>query len=102
MRKPMPPCTSGRIGCAIGHYSRQQLPIGSGVTEAACKSVFTQRLKRSGMSWTIEGGQVILDLRVIWFSGVWADVHQRSLASKPMPVTQVDMVQGVQHAQQAA
>ena len=84
------------------HSSRQQLPIGSGVTEAACKSVFTQRLKRSGMSWTREGGQVILDLRVIWFSGVWADVHQRSLASKPMPVTQVDMVQGVQHAQQAA
>jgi len=84
------------------HYSRQQLPIGSGVTEAACKSVFTQRLKRSGMSWTIEGGQVILDLRVIWLSGVWADVHQRYLASKPMPVTQVDMAQGVQHAQQAA
>ncbi len=84
------------------HYSRQQLPIGSGVTEAACKSVFTQRLKRSGMSWTIEGGQVILDLRVIWLSGVWAEVHQRYLASKPMPVTQVDMAQGVQHAQQAA
>ena len=78
------------------HYSRQQLPIGSGVTEAACKSVFTQRLKRSGMSWTIEGGQVILDLRVIWLSGVWADVHQRYLASKPMPVTQVKMAQGVQ------
>jgi len=84
------------------HYSRQQLPSGSGVTEAACKSVFTQRLKRSGMSWTIEGGQVILDLRVIWFSGVWAEVHQCSLASKPLPVTQVEMAQGVQQAQQAA
>src|SRR5918912_3597993 len=43
------------------HYSRQRLPIGSGITEAACKTVFTQRLKRSGMSWTIAGGQVILD-----------------------------------------
>jgi len=31
-------------------YRRQHLPIGSGVTEAACKIVFTQRLKRSGMS----------------------------------------------------
>jgi hypothetical protein len=47
-------------------YRRQQWPIGSGITEAACKIVFTQRLKRSGMSWTIAGGQVILDLRVIW------------------------------------
>jgi hypothetical protein len=46
-------------------YRRQHLPIGSGITEAACKTVFTQRLKRSGMSWTISGGQVILDLRVL-------------------------------------
>jgi hypothetical protein len=48
------------------------------------------------MSWTIEGGQVILDLRVIWLSGVWDEVHQRYLASKPMPVTPRDMAQGVQ------
>lgn len=84
------------------HYSSQRLPIGSGVTEAACKIVFTQRLKRSGMSWTREGGQVILDLRVIWLSGVWDDVHQRYLASKPMPVARVDMDKGVQREQQAA
>jgi hypothetical protein len=84
------------------HYSSQRLPIGSGITEAACKIVFTQRLKRSGMSWTIEGGQVILDLRVIWLSGIWEDVHQRYLASKPLPVPQGDMVQGVQREEQAA
>jgi len=74
----------------------------AGITEAACKIVFTQRLKRSGMSWTIAGGQVILDLRVIWLSGVWDDVHQRSLASKPQPATQVDMAKGAQRGQQAA
>ncbi len=33
-------------------YKRNHLPIGSGVTEAACKTVFTQRLKLSGMRWT--------------------------------------------------
>jgi hypothetical protein len=38
-------------------YRRQKLPIGSGITEAGCKIVFTQRLKRSGMSWTIEGAK---------------------------------------------
>jgi hypothetical protein len=38
-------------------YKRQRLPLGSGITEAACKLVFTQRLKRSGMSWTIEGAK---------------------------------------------
>ena len=84
------------------HYSCQHLPIGSGITEAACKIVFTQRLKRSGMSWTRAGGQVILDLRVIWLSGVWNAVHQRYLASKPMPIIQADMAKGVQRGQRAA
>jgi hypothetical protein len=84
------------------HYSSQCLPIGSGITEAACKIVFTQRLKRSGMSWTLAGGQVILDLRVIWLSGIWDIVHQRYLASKPMPVTPGDMAKSAQHEQQAA
>jgi hypothetical protein len=84
------------------HYSSQRLPIGSGITEAACKIGFTQRLKRSGLAWTREGGQVILDWRVLWFSGVWDAVHQRYLASKPMPVTQTDMAKDVQRGQQAA
>jgi hypothetical protein len=82
-------------------YKRQNLPLGSGFTEAACNIVFTQRLKRSGRS-TIEGGQVILALRVVWLSRVWDAVHQRYLASKPMPITEVKMTKGVQHRQQAA
>jgi hypothetical protein len=43
-----------------------------------------------------------VDLRVVWLSGVWGEVHQRYLASKPMPDTQADMVTGTQHEQQAA
>jgi hypothetical protein len=84
------------------HYRSQGLPIGSGITEAACKTVFTQRLKRSGMAWTVAGGQVILDLRVIWLSGVWEHVHQRYLASQPMPMTQEERTKGAQPRQQAA
>jgi hypothetical protein len=83
-------------------YKRQKLPLGSGITEAACKVVFTQRLKRSGMSWTIAGGQVILDLRVIRLSRVWEEVHQRYLASKPLPVTCVDIGKAAQHRPLAA
>jgi len=41
----------------------QQLPIGSGVVEAACKTLATQRLKRSGMRWRQAGGQAILTFR---------------------------------------
>ena len=83
-------------------YRRQKLPIGSGITEAACKVVFTQRLKRSGMAWTIEGGQVIVDLRVIWLSGVWDEVHHYSLAAKPMPSPQAEKMRDDHREQEAA
>jgi hypothetical protein len=66
-------------------YRRLRLPIGSGVTEAACKTVFAERLKRSGMTWSPVGGQVILDLRVLVLSRVWQQAHQSYLASRPQP-----------------
>lgn len=62
-----------------------KLPIGSGVTEAACKTVFTQRLKRSGMTWGIAGGQVIVDLRVLVLSGVWDRSYAAYLKNQTIP-----------------
>jgi hypothetical protein len=50
------------------HYSAlraQFLPIGSGVVEAACKTLVSQRLKRSGMRWREPGGQAILTFRAL-------------------------------------
>jgi hypothetical protein len=41
----------------------QGLPIGSGVMEAACKSLVSQRLKLSGMRWSHDGAQAILTTR---------------------------------------
>ncbi len=52
-------------------YQRAHIPIGSGVTEAACKTVFTQRLKLSGMRWSRDGAHRILTLRTILLSGTW-------------------------------
>jgi len=66
-------------------YRRQGMPLGSGVTEAACKTVFTERLKRSGMTWSHEGGQVILDLRVLVLSAMWHVAHGAYLRSRPQP-----------------
>jgi hypothetical protein len=43
----------------------QHLPIGSGIVEAACKTLASQRLKRSGMRWPQVGGQAILTLRAL-------------------------------------
>lgn len=62
-------------------FRRQGLPIGSGITEAACKTVFTQRLKLSGMRWTGPGAQTILDLRVLLLSGLWEDVYAAAVNS---------------------
>jgi hypothetical protein len=66
-------------------YRRRGLPIGSGVTEAACKTVFTQRFKRSGMRWSHASGQVILDLRVVYLSGLWEEAFARDLAARAVP-----------------
>jgi len=56
------------------HYSEYlglNLPIASGVMEASCKTLVTQRLKRSGMAWTNHGGQAILTLRSLIQSNRW-------------------------------
>lgn len=66
-------------------YRRRGMPIGSGVTEAACKTVFTQRFKRSGMRWGHESGQVILDLRVVYLSGIWDEAFAAELSSRVLP-----------------
>ena len=49
----------------------RDLPIGSGIVEAACKTLATQRLKRSGMSWRMDGGQAILTARSLLQSNRW-------------------------------
>jgi hypothetical protein len=62
-------------------YKRLGLPIGSGVTEAACKTVFTQRLKLSGMQWKRGGAQTILRLRIVLLSGIWDQAYKASVRS---------------------
>ncbi|MFC1757612.1 transposase [Planctomycetota bacterium] len=77
-----------RTRCMQYHdYRRQHLPIGSSVTEAACKTIFGQRLKLSGMRWKKPGGQAILDLRVILLSGIWTQVRDAALRARKPHIT---------------
>ncbi|MEK7278033.1 MAG: hypothetical protein AAB427_11845, partial [Chloroflexota bacterium] len=77
-------------------YLRQNLPIASGVVEAACKTLVTQRLKRSGMAWTLAGGQALLTLRSLIQSDRWprawnllaADFRQTITIVRPSPEKQ--------------
>lgn len=48
------------------------LPIGSGPVESAAKTIVQARLKRSGMRWSRDGGQHVLDLRTLLKSERWA------------------------------
>ena len=45
--------------------------VGSGVVEASCKTVIGQRLKQSGMHWTVNGADAIIALRCREASSQW-------------------------------
>ena len=74
-RKKHPP--KKRLGEAFGHFRRNRhrmsyahtkvrhLPIDLGVVAPTCKTLVTQRLKRSDMRWRHAGGQSILTLRAL-------------------------------------
>jgi len=49
-------------------FAAMNFPIGSGVTEAACKTLVKQRLCGSGMKWTRSGAQTVLTLRALLLS----------------------------------
>jgi len=57
----------------MNYFELQQnkLPIGSGVVEAACKNLIGARMKKSGMRWTINGGQTVFTLRSLILSNRW-------------------------------
>ena len=54
------------------HWFRSRgLFVGSGVVEAGCKTVVSQRLKQSGMHWSIAGADPIITLRCALASSQW-------------------------------
>lgn len=54
-------------------FREQGLFVGSGVIEAGCKVVIGQRLKQSGMHWTVRGANSIIALRCCILSNRWED-----------------------------
>jgi hypothetical protein len=94
---------SSRIAHLDYHgYRRLRLPIGSGVTEACCKTVFTQRLKQSGMSWNVVGGQAVVDLRVADLSGTWEAMRKAYLHSKDVQTLPTQTLNRGKHSEKAA
>jgi hypothetical protein len=52
-------------------YLTAGYPIGSGVAEGACRHLVKDRLEQTGMRWTVEGAQALLNLRALYLNGDW-------------------------------
>jgi hypothetical protein len=61
-------------------FRAQGLFVGSGVVEAGCKTLIGQRLKQSGMEWSVRGANAIISLRCILMSGRFEDYWESRVA----------------------
>jgi hypothetical protein len=62
----------------------QHLPIGTGVVEGTARYMVVDRLRRTGMRWTLHGGNGVLALRQFaannQFDSAWAFIAKRAAA----------------------
>jgi len=56
-----------------GEFRKRKVFVGSGVVEAGCRTVIGQRLKQSGMRWSVGGANAIIALRCCLMSGRFED-----------------------------
>jgi hypothetical protein len=69
-------CKGGRMAYAA--LVAEHIPIGSGVTEAACKVLVKQRLCGSGMRWKEAGAAAVLSVRCLTYTtGRWSQFWER-------------------------
>ena len=72
---------ANRSGMDYAHFQSQGIFIGSGVVEAACKTVVSKRLKQSGMFWSQTGAENVLALRTALYSHQFKAVWNHNLAA---------------------
>jgi hypothetical protein len=77
------------VQTAIGYFEKNRphmryheylaagYPIGSGVAEGACRHLVKDRMEGTGMRWSVQGAQAMLDLRAIYLNGEWEAYIQR-------------------------
>lgn len=64
--------TNNKERMRYNEYRDKGYHIGSGIVESACKHVVGQRLKQAGMTWSVEGADAIIQLRILWKNGEWS------------------------------
>jgi hypothetical protein len=75
---------SGYAGAGMMKYAKfreRDFPVGSGVTEGACKSLISVRAKRSGQRWRYQGISAVLTVRALHHSerlaAVWVEFRKQ-------------------------
>jgi hypothetical protein len=63
------------------YFRSQGFFVGSGAIEAGCKTVVGQRLKQSGMRWTVDGANAVIALRCSLLSDRWEEFWMNRAAS---------------------
>jgi hypothetical protein len=58
---------------SYAEYRGKDFFVGSGVVEAGCRTVIGERLKQSGMRWSVRGANAIIALRCCIMSGRFED-----------------------------
>lgn len=58
-------------------FRAQGYLIGSGTIESGCKQIVSQRLKRAGAQWIVEGAVLTAKARAAWLSGHWHSLCQK-------------------------
>ena len=57
-------------------YRRRDLPVGSGLIESGCKKIVTERLKKSGARWSVDGANGVMAIRCCQHNNRTADFFQ--------------------------
>ena len=62
-------------------FRAQGMQLGSGIAEAACKTIVSTRAKRSGMRWTPEGIDALLPVRTSVLNGAYDSLWEQEYAA---------------------
>jgi len=69
-----------KVRMRYADFKKRGFFVGSGVLEAGCRTVIGQRLKQSGMHWTVRGANCIIALRCSIMSNRWEDFWEHRVA----------------------
>ena len=79
MRKIIGYFERNRAHMAYARYREEGYPIGSGVVEAAGKTLVRTRMEQTGMRWKEEGAEALLKLRAVFLNSRWEEFWKSHL-----------------------